>query len=192
MRTYVVAGLLALSLAAPAAATAAAPLPLHGTCKKAESVRNKVVHKHGKRAPGRDICKWGVVKANGHTRPSTHRERVAYISQLRAILHPRPYLVNTGVARPAQAPAGTLSPVAAPTGIAACIVYRESRGNPQASNGTHFGIAQWSLSTWRAHHGPEMTGASDPRGASYQAQLQVLSRALATVGSGDWSPYDGC
>jgi hypothetical protein len=37
-----------------------------------------------------------------------------------------------------------------------------------------------------------MTGASDPRGASYQAQLRVLNRALSTVGSGDWSPYDGC
>jgi hypothetical protein len=187
-------GLTALALATvPAAsATAAQPLPLHGTCKKAESVRKHVVKKHGKRAPGRDICKWGVVKKHGKTRPSTHRERVAYLGQLRALLHPRPYLALRGAARPAQAPAGTLSPVSAPTGIAACIVYRESRGNPQASNGTHFGIAQWSYSTWRAHHGPEMTGASDPRGASYQQQLQVLSRALAEVGSGDWSPYDGC
>ena len=80
----------------------------------------------------------------------------------------------------------------APTGLAQCIVQSESRGDPQASNGTHFGIAQWDYSTWAAHHGPEMTGASDPRGASYQAQLQVLNRALAEGKSGAWTPYDPC
>jgi hypothetical protein len=202
MRRTIIGAISAMALVVPASAhaqndvrlSAAQPYTLHGTCLKAEPVRRKVIHKYGKRAPGRDICRFGVVRKHHphQTRPSTHRQRVAYLRQLRAILTPRPYILTTGVGSPARRPAGTLSPVGTPTGIAACIVARESGGDPQASNGTHFGIAQWSLSTWRAQHGPEMTGVYDPRQASYQQQLAVLNHALATVGSGDWTPYDGC
>lgn len=154
-------------------------------------MRQSVVKKHGTRAPGRNICRWGVKHSDGSVTKATYSQKKRYLNQLRTLAHPVPFLV-VNATKPGQLPAGTLSAHYTPTGQAACIVTRESHGDPNASNGTHFGIAQWSLQTWRAHGGPQMTGASDPRGASYQQQLMVLSHALATVGSGDWSPYDGC
>jgi len=161
----------------------------------ANQARHKVVMRHGARAAGRDIVKYGVrFVAADHT-TQTRRAKLselrAYRTQLHRLVAPHPYL-STHAAPPAQAPAGTATAHYAPTGLAACIVQRESGGSPTANNGTHFGIGQWDLQTWQAHHGPEMTGASTPLGASYQAQLQVLNRALAEGKSGAWTPYDGC
>jgi hypothetical protein len=160
-------------------------------CHEAWGVRAAVVHKHGQRAPGRNVCRFGV-KTQAGARPATTHEKARYVRALRRLNSPPPAYLAKHAAPPGTPPAGTLSVSYTPTGTAACIVQRESGGNPQASNGTHFGIAQWSYSTWRAHGGPRMTGASDPRQASYNDQLRVLSHALATVGSGDWTPYDGC
>jgi hypothetical protein len=159
-------------------------------CQRASAVRHDVARLHGKRAPGRDICRWGVKTKHGTHFPKLG-QRARYLRALRVLVTPpKPaYLARIAVPPP-QPPAGTLTAGVAPTGQAACIVARESGGNPQATNGQYHGIAQWSHEAWIRHGGGRY--ASDPLGATKQQQLQVLGSALSRYGSGDWSPYDGC
>jgi hypothetical protein len=77
-----------------------------------------------------------------------------------------------------------------PVGLAACIVHHESGGNPRASNGSHWGIGQWTIEAWTRHGGRRF--APHPFGATYQEQLIVLSQGLARYGCRDWCPFDPC
>jgi hypothetical protein len=148
-------------------------------------LRTKVIQKHGKRAPGRDIVRFGIRPGKRARHAQIHR----YFEQLRKLAFPGRYLVVRAVP-PAQRPAGTQSARMSATGLAACIVQRESGGNPQASNGTHTGIGQWTGEAWARHGG--LRYASSPLGASYQQQLQVLNDGLSRYGCRDWCPFDGC
>lgn len=159
-------------------------------CSRAYSARVGVIHRYGKRAPGRNICRYGVVGRSHHAHRATTAQRWRYYQQLRVLMAPPPPYLSRGVGPPAQAPAGTMSSSYAPTGVAACIVSRESGGNPQAVNGQYHGIAQWDHATWIAHGGGRY--ASDPLGATEQEQLRVLSYALKHYWTGSWAPYDGC
>ena len=158
-------------------------------CSKAFSVRVAVVKKHGKRAPGRNICRFGVKHSNGRVVPATYRQKKRYLLQLRALNGSSAYL-SVNAVPPRQNPAGTLSAGYAPSGLASCIVKRESGGNPQASNGSHWGIAQWTVEAWQRHGGGRY--APTPLGATYREQLQVLSDGLSKYGCRDWCPFDGC
>jgi hypothetical protein len=71
----------------------------------------------------------------------------------------------------------------------ACIIARESGGNSQVMNSTgHYGLYQFSASTWAAHGG----NPADFGHASAAEQNQVFSATVAADGYSDWSPYDGC
>ena len=71
----------------------------------------------------------------------------------------------------------------------ACVVARESGGNPQVMNATgHYGLYQFSASTWAAYGG----NPADFGHASVAEQNQVFSNALARGGQSNWAPYDGC
>jgi hypothetical protein len=98
-----------------------------------------------------------------------------------------------------QAPA----PVAAVTGASgvvgsgswpggafgACVVARESGGNPQVMNASgHYGLYQFSAATWAAYGG----NPADFGNASVAEQERVFENALARGGQDNWSPYDGC
>lgn len=76
---------------------------------------------------------------------------------------------------------------AAPTtdlnGIAAC----ESGGNPQASNGTHFGLFQFDLQTWHS-----VGGTGDPRNASVAEQYSRAGTLMAQRGTQPWAASQGC
>jgi LysM repeat protein len=88
------------------------------------------------------------------------------------------------------APAATSWSGAYPGGaFGACVVARESGGNPQVMNATgHYGLYQFSASTWAAYGGnPGSFG-----NASVAEQNQVFANALAQGGQSNWSPYDGC
>ncbi len=161
-------------------------------CDTAAGVRAAVVKKHGKRAPGRNICRFGVQsKFNAKwSKPATVKQKAVYVRALRALNAPPPAFLAKTAALPALAPAGTLSARYAPSGLASCIVRHESGGNPLATNGQYHGIAQWSPEAWARHGGRRF--AADPHGASYQEQLQVLSNGLARYGCRDWCPFDGC
>lgn len=175
------------------------PTPRPTTCGTAYNVRVIVTKRHGSRAPGRNICRFGiryVASPKGakrkvwKVRDAKPREKRAYLRNLRKLIAPpRPYMVTRAIP-PGLAPAGTMSAGLAPTGLAACIVHYESHGDPMASNGSHEGIGQWDANAWAKMGG--LRYASHPSGASYQQQLAVLSSGLAHFGCVDWCPYDPC
>lgn len=72
----------------------------------------------------------------------------------------------------------------------ACVISRESGGNPQVMNASgHYGLYQFSESTWVAYGG----AAADFGHASVAEQNQVFANAMATPGgANNWAPYDGC
>jgi len=71
----------------------------------------------------------------------------------------------------------------------ACVIARESGGNSQVMNSSgHYGLYQFSASTWSAYGGnPGHFG-----NASVAEQNQVFNSAIAAGGQSNWSPYDGC
>jgi Transglycosylase-like domain len=71
-----------------------------------------------------------------------------------------------------------------------CVISRESGGNPQVMNASgHYGLYQFSYSTWVAYGG----NPADFGHASVAEQNQVFANAMATPGGeGNWAPYDGC
>lgn len=71
-----------------------------------------------------------------------------------------------------------------------CVVERESGGNPQVMNSSgHYGLYQFSFSTWVAYGG----NPGDFGHASVGEQEQVFLNAMATpAGADNWAPYDGC
>lgn len=71
----------------------------------------------------------------------------------------------------------------------ACIISRESGGNSQVMNSSsHYGLYQFSYSTWVAHGG----SPADFGHASVAEQNRVYFSTVAADGYSDWSPYDGC
>ena len=98
---------------------------------------------------------------------------------------------------PAQATSGpttgsstATASTATPGGaFGACVVARESGGNPQIMNATgHYGLYQFSESTWVEYGG----SAADFGHATVAEQNQVFANALAAGGESNWAPYDGC
>ena len=71
----------------------------------------------------------------------------------------------------------------------ACVIARESGGNPQVMNGSgHYGLYQFSAPTWAAYGG----NPADFGHASVAEQNQVFANAMAAGGQSNWAPYDGC
>ena len=70
-----------------------------------------------------------------------------------------------------------------------CVIARESGGNSQVMNSSgHYGLYQFSASTWAAYGGnPGSFG-----NASVAEQNQVFNNAIAAGGQSNWAPYDGC
>lgn len=75
------------------------------------------------------------------------------------------------------------------SGLEQCIISRESGGNASAYNPNgHWGLYQFSRSTWEAYGGSAASYGS----ASAGAQQQVFHNAIAAGGASNWTPYDGC
>lgn len=92
----------------------------------------------------------------------------------------------------AHAGAGSYLPSGRYTGSGAmqqCIIRAESGGNSQIWNASgHYGLYQFSYSTWVGHGGsPSAFGH-----ASVAQQNQVYFNTVAADGYSDWTPYDGC
>ena len=100
------------------------------------------------------------------------------------------------------APVTTAAATSAPTQVAsttvstsgdsafqACVIARESGGNSQVMNASgHYGLYQFSASTWAAYGG----NPADFGHASVAEQNQVFDNAIAAGGQSNWSLYDGC
>ena len=70
-----------------------------------------------------------------------------------------------------------------------CVIASESGGNSQVMNSSgHYGLYQFSSSTWAAYGG----NPADFGNASVAEQNQVFSNAIAAGGESNWAPYDGC
>lgn len=104
--------------------------------------------------------------------------------------------VTTGTAQqPVQSyssqsssPASTVS-TSGDSAFQACVIQRESGGNPQVMNASgHYGLYQFSASTWAAYGG----NPADFGNASVAEQNQVFDNAIAAGGQSNWSLYDGC
>ncbi len=74
-------------------------------------------------------------------------------------------------------------------GFQACVIAAESGGNSQVMNSSgHYGLYQFSASTWAAYGG----NPADFGNASVAEQNQVFNNAMAAGGQSNWAPYDGC
>jgi hypothetical protein len=74
-------------------------------------------------------------------------------------------------------------------GFQSCVISRESGGQTQVMNSTgHYGLYQFSASTWAAYGG----NPADFGDASAAEQNQVFDNAMAQGGESNWSSYDGC
>jgi LysM repeat protein len=93
-------------------------------------------------------------------------------------------------AAPVQAvPAASTSGAYPGGSFGACVIARESGGNAQVMNASgHYGLYQFSASTWAAYGG----NSADFGHASAAEQNQVFANAIAQGGQSNWSAYDGC
>jgi len=118
--------------------------------------------------------------------------RIPAIPAVLAPPAPKPVLVVVDAA-PAVQHSSVSSQQVSTAGMSAfqaCVISRESGGNPQIWNASgHWGLYQFSYSTWVAYGGaPSLFGNAS---ASYQTQ--IFDNAMATSGgANNWAPYDGC
>ena len=146
----------------------------------------------------RDKIRWANVLGEGQVLkvPAMPAKIPAAPSQL----GPAPAPVAAPVAASAAAPVQATGSVSgssvsgsysggASSSFESCVIARESGGNAQVMNSSgHYGLYQFSASTWSAYGG----SASDFGHASAAEQHQVFSNAVAQGGQSNWSPYDGC
>jgi Transglycosylase-like domain len=139
----------------------------------------KIAEKAGKAAPAMAVAAGVLLSApHGHSTAPAKHDTVAAQS-------------ITSKAAPAQTVALTsASSTSVPGGsFGACVVSRESGGNPQVMNSSgHYGLYQFSASTWARYGG----NPADFGHASAAEQNKVFATALAQGGRFNWSPYDGC
>jgi hypothetical protein len=98
---------------------------------------------------------------------------------------------RTFTARAARRSTGSFGNVSPSSyrGFQQCVITRESGGNSQVMNSSgHYGLYQFSASTWAAYGGSSGTFGH----ASVAEQNRVFANAMARGGQSNWSPYDGC
>ena len=89
----------------------------------------------------------------------------------------------------AQAPVAQAATYSGGSSFQQCVIARESGGNSQVMNGSgHYGLYQFSASTWAAYGGSPSSFGN----ASVAEQNQVFNNAVAAGGQSNWAPYDGC
>jgi len=99
-----------------------------------------------------------------------------------------PATTTPATTAPAQVANTTVS-TSGDSSFQACVIARESGGNSQVMNASgHYGLYQFSASTWAAYGG----NPADFGHASVAEQNQVFDNAIAAGGQSNWSLYDGC
>ena len=150
-------------------------LPMKKELTKYSSLYHAVKKDQGKRAPGRNIRRWGIKTSQG-IRAASAREIARSINALRNLRNP--YLTS---GPPSIPPAGVQTPHAGGTlsRIAAC----ESGGNPRAVNPNgHYGKYQFDLQTWAS-----VGGSGNPVNASESEQDMRAARLYAQRGGAPWA-----
>ena len=203
------------ALADPAPAHAAAPSaertahlaapaqPVSYTIRSGDSlsaIAGKVYHKQNAWPvlywANRGKIRWANIVVEGQVLkvPALPAKIPAAPSQLGPAPAPAP-VAAPAVAASGSAPAQATSSVSsgysggASSSFESCVIARESGGNAQVMNSSgHYGLYQFSESTWVAYGG----SAASFGHASAAEQHQVFSNAVAQGGQSNWSPYDGC
>jgi LysM repeat protein len=156
------------------------------------SIAGKVYHKQNAWPviyyANRDKVHWADVVSAG---------QVLKVPVLPAKLPAAPGQTGPDAAAAASGPVQATSAVAGGTysggspggSFGSCVIARESGGNSQVMNSSgHYGLYQFSESTWVAYGG----SAADFGHASAGEQNQVFANAIARGGQSNWSAYDGC
>lgn len=78
-------------------------------------------------------------------------------------------------------------PVAEAASLLDNIAQCESSGNPHASNGTHFGLFQFDISTWRS-----VGGQGNPGNASVAEQYARAQALFKARGTQPWDASESC
>jgi hypothetical protein len=182
MRKFaIVAMSMATTLLVPTAAAEAKQTP--GTsCNNTKLVNSysanyHAVRKlHGKRAPGRNIRRWGL--SNGQDSKCRHLAKS--LRTLRAMRMPAPAARFVTTGPPSQPPAGTQT--VHPSGTLARIAQCESGGNPRAVNPNgHYGKYQFDLQTWQS-----VGGSGNPVNASEAEQDKRAAILYSQRGGQPW------
>jgi hypothetical protein len=168
-------GLVALMVVMPTTASA------NRTRLKAtySGLYHAVAHKHGNRAPGRNIRKWGVRTDNGVRAASDH-ELARSIRTLRSMTKPYTRLLTaSGTPIP---PSGARTLVATSPPLAA-IAQCESGGKPNAvsPSGQYRGKYQFDYGTWAS-----VGGQGDPAAAPEAEQDRRAAMLYARSGAAPW------
>lgn len=142
----------------------------------------KVRHRLGKRAPGRNIRRYGVL-FRGVVFDATCGELKRSRGQLvRLGRSTYPTLVKAAGA-PAQPPAGVRTPTFSAGPVLEAIAQCESGGNPAAVNPNgHYGKYQFDLQTWQS-----VGGSGNPAAASEQEQDMRAAALYAQRGGSPWA-----
>lgn len=144
-------------------------------------LRHEVVRALGKRAPGRDIARRGVLERNRRTRRPTRAELIAYRDALSRMLTPPRTATRLSTGGSSSASSGA-SPAAAGD-LPTCTWQPESGGdwsavNPSSGAGGRYQILP---STWAAYGG---TGL--PQDASPAEQSAVAQKIMQSQGPSAW------
>lgn len=196
MKRFTLAASLVLAFLLPGAAAIAKP-PSAEHVREYESTYNAVQHQFGRRAPGRNIVRWGFAPGQG----VTDDQVVASLAVLRSMLAPPPASQSGASSSPQQGSSqsqgggpsdgsSTGQTQSAGSGLAGCIVQRESGGNSQDVSGQYSGLANWSQEAWAQDGGTQY--AASPTGATPSQQMSVLNSALASGNASQWTQFDGC
>ncbi len=167
-------GLLAPQASARAGATTC---PSKGVKESYSANWHAVAKLHGKRAPGRNIRRYGM--ASG--RPSGCRQlrrSLVILRRMRMPVRAARYVV-TGAPRQPPAATESLTGNATLRAIAQC----ESGGDPRAVSpgGTYRGLLQFDRATWQS-----VGGVGDPAAASPAEQYKRGAILYAQRGSAPW------
>ena len=152
-----------------------------------------------KRVPNPNLILRGArLRIPGNGPVTAHLTAMAYRAIPKPPPPPSPQQASAPVAQAAPV-AVSAAPAAAPvaqasyssgSGFQACVIARESGGNPNAWNPNgHYGLYQFSAGTWAANGG----NPADFGNASVAEQNQVFATTMASGGgASNWAPYDGC
>jgi len=177
--------------------TAAPARPASYTIRSGDSlssIAGKVYHKQNAWPvlywANRDKIRWANIVSEGQVLkvPAMPAKIPAAPSQLGPAPAAAPAASGSAPAQASSSVSGSYSGGAS-SSFEACVIARESGGNAQVMNSSgHYGLYQFSESTWVAYGG----SAADFGHASAAEQHQVFSNAVAQGGQSNWSPYDGC
>lgn len=149
------------------------------TCSKAYNVRTKVIKQLGKRAPGRNICRFGVKHSTGNVVDATFDQKKRYLFALRRLNTPLPYMV---AGSPRVPPAGTATPRG---NLPYCTWGPESGGSYSAYNPSSGAAGKYQIipSTWAAFGGLKYAGSAS---AATPAQQDEIAAKIAADGLHHW------